>query len=155
MTTILDVEGIQIPNVEEYEKKRNLVKKLIKSTYKNSQITFRQLNKIDLMYVILDNIVKIAIMPDANWIGIKNDIDTKLKQTLGNMMCEGCKGQIKCLASCNKCHTNTCLECYIDTFRTGKGIIKCKFCSYSFGCQVPDEYIDLAIDDIKTNAQMK
>ena len=70
-------------------------------------------------------------------------------------MCKECKGQIKCLASCNKCHTNTCLECYIDSFRTGKGIVKCKFCSYSFGNQVPDEYIDLAIDDIRTNAQMK
>ena len=91
MSTILDVEGIQIPNVKEYEKKCNLVKKLIKSTYKNSQITFRQLNKIDLMYVILDNIVKIAIMPNTNWIEIKNDIDIKLKQTLGNVMCEGCK----------------------------------------------------------------
>jgi hypothetical protein len=67
MSTILDVEGIQILNVEEYEKKCKIVKNLIKSTYKNSQITFNQLNKIDLMYVILDNIVKIAIMPDANW----------------------------------------------------------------------------------------
>ena len=71
MSEILDVEGIQITNVEEYEKKCNLVKKIIKSTYKNSQITFRQLNKIDLMYVILDKIVKILIIPDANWIKIK------------------------------------------------------------------------------------
>lgn len=152
---MLDVDGILIPNVEEYEQKCKIVKNLIKSTYKNSQITFNQLNKIDLMYVILDNIVKIAIMPDTNWIRIKNDIDTKLKQTFGKRMCEGCRGQIKCLASCNKCHTNTCLECYIDSFRIGKGIVKCKFCSYSFGHQVPDEYIDLAIDDIRTNAFMK
>lgn len=163
MSSILDVKGVQISNVDEYEKKCDLVKKLIKTTYKNSQITFNQLNKNDLMYVIIDNIVKIAIMPaltkhiilnvrDTNWIEIKNNIDTKLKQTLGQRMCEGCNGQIKCLASCNNCNTNTCLECYIDSFRTGKGIIKCKFCSYLFGHQVPDEYIDLAIDNIRTNA---
>lgn len=154
MNSILDVNGIQIPNIDEYEKKCNMVKKLIKSTYKNSQIIFNQLNKNDLMYVIIDNIVKISIMPDTNWIEIKNNIDTKLKQTLGKRMCEGCKGQIKCLASCNKCHANTCLECYIDGFRTGKGIIKCKFCSFSFGCHVPDKYIDLAINDIRTNAKI-
>lgn len=155
MNNKLNVEGITIANIEDYNKKCLLIKKLINSTYKNSHIKFSQLSNIDLLYVVVDNIVKISIMPDSSWNNIKNDIDEKLKQTLGNRMCEGCKGNIKCLASCNKCKTNICLECYIDNFRIGKGIIKCNFCSYSFGCKVPDEYIDLAIDDIRTNAQMK
>ena len=147
MTSVLDVD--------EYEKKCILIKKLIKSTYTNSKISFVQLNKNDLMFVMFDNIIKIAIIPNANWIDIKLDIDTKFKQTLGDKMCQDCKGIIKCLASCNNCHYNTCLECYIDNFTAGKGIVKCKHCSYSFGHKIPNKYIDLAIDDIRSGAKIK
>lgn len=149
----LNIEGVCINNIDEYNKKCELIKQLAYSTYKNSKVSFIQVNKIELMYIVLDNIVKIAIMPEQNWIDIKNNIDIKLKQTLGNRLCKECKGQIKCLASCNNCHTNTCLECYINNFKKNKGIIKCKNCSYSFGCEVPDEYIDIAIDDIRDNAK--
>lgn len=55
---------------------------------------------------------------------------------------------MKCAVGCNKCGKQTCLECYIDNFKLNKGIIRCETCNYSFGVKVPDEYIDLAIDDI-------
>lgn len=138
----------------EYKKQFDLIKKLIKLTYKNFQIEFEYLEENNALGVCLDKIVKILIYPNNSWIDIKINIDTQLKQTMGNHICDECNDKIKCLASCNNCRSVICVECYINNFRTNKGIIKCKICSYSFGNVVPEEYIDFAIDNIRSNAKI-
>ena len=155
MNNGIQIEGVQIVNVEEYNSKCDIIKKLIKSQYKNSSIKFVQLNKIDLVYVIFDKTIKFAIMPDVKWTELRKEIDFKLRDIYKEKICKKCGCKIKCVAGCNNCGTQTCLECYIDNFKLNKGIIRCEICNYSFGVRVPDEYIDLAIDDIRTNAKLK
>ncbi len=150
----IHIEGVCIENVDEYNIKCELIKKLVKSQYKNSSIKFEQSNQIDLVYVIIDNSIKFSIMPNVVWSELKQEIDSVLKSIYGKRMCDQCRGDSKCLASCNGCYRKTCLECYIDKFRLGKGIVKCNSCNYSFGVEVSDEYIDLAIDDIRFNANL-
>lgn len=155
MNNGIQIVGVQIDDVEEYNAKCTIIKKLIKSHYKNSSIKFVQLNKIDLVYVIFDDKIKFAIMPDVKWSELKEEINEKLKDVYKEKICSKCSCEMKCIAECNKCKTQTCLECYIDNFKLNKGIIKCGSCNYLFGVQVPDEYIDLAIDDIRYNAKFK
>jgi hypothetical protein len=154
MNSGIHIEGVCIDNTDEYNRKCEILKKIIKSEYKNSSVKFEQLNQNNLVYVIIDNRIKFALMPNVGWNVYKQNIDLELKSLYGKRMCGECKGEIKCAATCNKCHILTCLECYIENFKSNKGIIRCKFCNYSFGVKVSDEYIDLAIDDIRENAKM-
>lgn len=151
----IHIEGVCIENIDTYSKKCDTIIKLLKRNYKNCSIKYEQLSKIDLVYIMVDNRIKLAIMPEVKWNDLKKHIDLELKSIYGKRMCEECSGEIKCIASCNKCHNNTCLECYIENFKLNKGIVKCKICSYSFGVEIPDEYIDLAIDDIRSNTKIK
>ena len=151
----IQIEGVCIDNIDEYNAKCDVIKKLIKSVYKNSSIKFEQLNKMDLVYVSIEDIIKFALMPNVKWSELKEEIEVKLKNIYGVKMCSKCCCKIKCAATCNKCKSQTCLECYIESFKLNKGIIRCMSCNYSFGVKVPDEYIDLAIDEIRTNAKIK
>lgn len=118
-------------------------------------IEFTQLNKIDLVYVSIDSRIKFALMPNVKWSELKEEIDLKLRSVYEEKMCEKCGCEMKCVVGCNKCGTQTCLECYIDNFKLNKGIIKCGICNYSFGVRVPYKYIDFAIDNIRSNAKLK
>lgn len=151
----IQIEGVQINNIEEYNTKCDIIKKLIKSQYKNSLVKFEQLNKISLIHVVIDNRIKFALMPNIKWNEIKKEIDLKLKCAYGEKICSKCMSEMKCVTICNNCSSQTCLECYIDSFRLNKGIIKCEICNYLFGIKIPDKYIDLAIDDIRSNAKLK
>lgn len=155
MNNGISVQGIQINNYVEYNSRCEIIKKIIKTQYKNSSIKFQQLNKMDLVYVYIDNKIKFVLMPDVKWSELKEDIDLKLKELYKEKMCVKCKCEMKCAAGCNKCKAQTCLECYIEMFKLNKGIIICDVCNYSFGVNVPDEYIDLAIDDIRSNAKFE
>jgi hypothetical protein len=155
MNNRVQIEGINIDNIDEYNAKCDIIKKIIKSQYKNSSIKFTQLNKIDLVYVLIDGRIKFAIMPDVKWTELREEIDLKLRSVYKDKMCVKCGCEMKCAAGCNKCRAQTCLECYIDNFKLNKGIVRCGICNYSFGVRVPDEYIDLAIDDIRSNAKLK
>lgn len=144
-----------VANVEEYKKKCDIIKKLVITQYMYYSIKFEQSNPFTLMYVIINSEIKLAIMPDTKWNELKHDIDLGLKQSYTKMICEECKESIKCVANCNRCKKSICVECYINNFKNGLGIIKCKFCSYSFGHIIHEDYIDLAIDDIRNNAKLK
>ena len=160
MNTGLNITGVQINDVEKYNKKCDVIKKLIKSTYPSIDISFEQINRLDLVFMNIENIIKIALLPDETWNQIKSNIDDKLNTIGFNQLskpyaieyCELCSRNIRAKASCNFCHKICCIECYIDSFKKGKGIIKCGFCSKKFGVKCADEYIELMIDDIRTNA---
>lgn len=150
----LNIEGAQIDDLEKYNNMCVLIKKLIKKVYPNLKIRFDQINNMDLVYIIIENNVKIALMPNTEWINLKKEIDDKLNYKT-NENCELCKEKITKLACCNSCKKYTCIECYIKNFIKNSGIIKCHYCSYSFGVYTPPEYIDILVDDIRENAKIK
>ena len=156
MNSGLNITGVHITDIDAYNKKCEVVKKLIVSTYPNIKIDFKQINRMDLVYLIIEDIIKIGLLPGENWNQIKSNIDRKLKLVMYNgnnvKCCELCSQDIKAKASCNFCHKICCIECYIDTFKKGKGIIKCGFCSKKFGVRCKTEYIDLMVDERRENA---
>ncbi len=121
-------------------------------------IKYEQANCFDFVFVVIGSINKLAILPDENWNQVKSNIDKVLNAIHMNLeqkkleSCELCTRDIKVKASCNFCHKISCLECYIDSFRKGCGVVKCGFCSQTFGVKCPKKYIDMMIGDIRENA---
>lgn len=145
--------GYNIENWSQYKSNSELIIKLIKKTYPDQNILFEEPIGLDLYSVKIGTNIKITICPDNSWLDIKKNIDLKLlNSNQCENICEICKKEMETKTACNKCKKTCCIECYINNFKKNKGIIKCDYCSYTFGIKTPDEYIDILIDDIRTNA---
>lgn len=149
----MNIGGYIIENWSQYESNSKLIIKLIKKTYFNQNILFEKPNGLDLYSIKIGPNIKITICPNDSWLDIKKNIDSKL---LNSNQCENicrlCTKEMETKTACNKCKKTCCIECYIVGFKKNKGIIKCDNCSYTFGVETPDDYIDVLVDDIRINA---
>lgn len=99
--------------------------------------------------------VMISIDEDNTWDEIKRHIDVKLsdKKDKDCSICDttfvGKIGRV----TCNKCSGEYCTNCYINIFRTGKGIMPCPFCRHSIGVEHPDDLIEPAIERIRNTLE--
>ena len=151
----MNIGGIKIDNYNQYKSNSDLIIKLIKKSYPNEEIKFKEQDCIDLYVLQIGSSIKITIMPDDTWLTIKKNIDSKLynlNQLYNDNICRLCELEMKTKTECNKCKKTCCIECYIKNFRKNNGIINCDNCSFSFGVKTPSSYIDILIDDIRENS---
>ncbi len=94
--------------------------------------------------------VKVTIMDDDTWDEIKRRIDSRLnyKKERDCSICSNTfENKIKAV-HCKKCSVVYCTDCYINIFRTNKGIIKCPFCRFEFGDIYPAYMVEIAVQEI-------
>lgn len=99
--------------------------------------------------ILVDRGANITVLRDSKWIDIKRRID-KIVNTKIEKICSICSENktIVHRISCTKCSADWCIDCYINIFRTNKGIIKCPFCRYSYGHEMPEILIDAGVAQI-------
>lgn len=99
-----------------------------------------------LYELIIDGCI-ITISPSVKWNDLKKHIDKRLsnKETI----CSICECEIKRKIACTECYNIWCLECYINLFRSGQGIIKCPYCRYEYGIKMSKQMVELGILEIR------
>ncbi len=148
----INFDGVYITDIYEYKRKSNIIKNLINSSFSNLDIKYTQANDKDIVRVQINNDLKFGIFPDHSWKEIKNIIEHKLNPAHNNTICNICDDYIIFDASCPRCQTEICLECYILNYKNGLGVVKCVFCYYTYGVHIPKKYINFLIDNIRENA---
>ena len=92
----------------------------------------------------------LTILKDSTWTEIKRHIDFKLSPNPPKE-CLICLNKIIQNVSCTKCSCYTCIDCYINNFKTNKGLIICPFCRFTFGHKCSDSQIEMGIKIIKNS----
>ena len=144
-------------NQNEYDKKINVIKKLINIKYPINTFIFEDYNSVfndkikKFTKIIINNNSSITILPDNTWNEIERNINIKLHNVNKNE-CIICLNETIKSVSCNKCSNLWCVLCYIELFKKDNGIITCPFCRYSFGIYTPDFMINICIKEIKIKA---
>ncbi len=90
-----------------------------------------------------------TVLESNTWDEIKRHIDAKMSNEK-NDECSICstKEIQKRRVTCPKCASDWCVNCYINIFRTNKGIIKCPFCRFAYGQEVPDCMVEIGVKQI-------
>lgn len=133
---------------DEYEKLCNLIISLIKIKYPDLVIDV-SISSFNLMEVTINKNSRLTILPQSKWNEIKRHIEVKLNQGWQNELCQLCCETLHKRVSCNKCSNYWCINCYINLFKSGSGIIICPYCRDSFGKKVPQNIIEYCIQEIK------
>lgn len=149
----MNIRGVIIDDVYEYENNSNLIVELIKKFYSDKEIIFEKPATIDLYKIQIGSNIMMTIMPGDTWKEIKKNIDSKLYNlNKSDNICRLCGLGMEVKTECNKCKKSCCVECYINCFKKNEGIIKCDNCSFSYGQKIHKSYIDKSINNIRENA---
>lgn len=132
-----------------YEYKCITIKKIIEKKYNDTNFIYEMNNDTRFVEIIINNQSKITILRDNTVSEILKHIKTKLDSTWQKQNCDICFEKINKRVSCSKCSNYYCSNCYINIFKTGKGIITCPFCRYSYGTKMNDFMLPMAIKEIK------
>lgn len=138
-------------NREEYEKLCDLMLNLIKLNYPDIAIEVEN-NFFGLLEITINKNSKLTILTNSKWFEIKRHIDTKLKIGWEKELCQLCCEIIVRRVSCGKCSNYWCVNCYIELFKSGEGIIICPYCRNKFGVKTPKNMIDTCVNEIKRKA---
>lgn len=125
-----------------------IMKKLIKRYKPNESITFKIDPIKECMNVIFNN--KQAIMsvyPPLTWVNIKRNIDAIFNNI--EKECMICNNEMFKSIRCNKCAQRYCGNCYLDIFKTNRGIIICPYCRYEVGIKVSEDMLEIGIKEIE------
>jgi len=132
------------------ESNRNQLIHKIKDYLPNEKIQFKK-HEItgDLQIIFTDKKAIMTILDSNTWDEIKRHIDAKISNK-NNDNCSICStDELKNRrVTCTKCASEFCVTCYINIFRTNKGIIKCPFCRFAYGQEYPDYMIEVCIQKI-------
>ena len=143
------IRGMTQKEFDDYDKRCGVMKNLILQEYTDHEFEFSR-NRNLYVEVLINNRSNILLLPDSTWKEVKRHIATKIeRQSGGHGDCNICFEKIKKDVSCTKCASSWCGECYIDLFRTGRGIITCPYCRYSWGSATPDDMIPICINEIR------
>ena len=150
----MDIRKMDSIYFDKYDKKCNVIKNLILKVYRNDKFDFIRNPETLYIEVVINNTSNIILLPDNNWNEIKRHIDKKIifQRNKRNDILEDC---IICCESiqknvtCPKCSNNWCGDCYINLFKTGKGVITCPHCRFSFGDRMCEDMIQIAVNEIK------
>jgi hypothetical protein len=132
-----------------YENKCAIIKKIIEQKYSDVNFIYDVNDDSGLIEIIINNQSKMTILRDNTVSEILRHIKTKLDITWKEQDCGVCFEKINKRVSCPKCSNYYCSNCYINIFKTGKGIIACPFCRYSYGTMMTDLILSLAVEEIK------
>lgn len=50
---------------------------------------------------------------------------------------------------CPNCNNNFCLKCYKSMFEEGLGVIKCNYCLYEIGSELPEDVVKTLANEIQ------
>ena len=150
----MDILKMNSMEFDKYDEKCNVIKNLILKVYRNDKFDFIRNPETLYIEVVINNTSNITLLPDNNWNEIKRHIDKKIifQRNKRNDILEDC---IICCESiqknvtCSKCSNNWCGDCYINLFKTGKGVITCPHCRFSFGDRMCEDMIQMAVNEIK------
>lgn len=92
---------------------------------------------------------EINIELNQSWDRIKKYIETYNKN-----MCFNCSDSVLKVhhCYCPNCNNNFCLKCYKTMFEKGLGVIKCNYCEYEIGSQLPEDVVNKLAKEIQTTA---
>ena len=115
----------------EYPKEFDDICKKIKLYIPHISVEFRKSSTTGLLELIFVKEQSVmSVTNDNTWDEITRHIDSCLKEDKG-LNCQICQESIINRTGCTKCSADWCVECYINIFKTGRGIIKCPFCRYT------------------------
>ena len=136
---------------DKYDKRCNVIKNLILKDYINDKFDFIRNPETLYTEIVINNNSKITILLDSNWKEIKRHIDKKIIVQRNGISqdCIICYETIQKNVTCPKCSNNYCDECYINLFKSGKGVICCPFCKYSYGNTMSEYMIQMGVNEIK------
>lgn len=143
----MDIRKMNSNDVNKYNKRCDIIKDLILKKYTDT--TFEFIRNLDTLYieVIINNNSKISLLPNNTWDEVVRHINKKIIGFTGD--CIVCYEKMENAVSCPKCANNFCGKCYIELFRSGKGVITCPHCRWSYGEDLPECMIEPSIEKIK------
>jgi len=121
----------------------------IKDYLPNEKIQFKK-HEItgDLQIIFTNKKAIITILESNTWDEIKRHIDAKMSNEQKNE-CSICStNEIQKKITCTKCASELCVNCYVSIFRINKGIIKCPFCRFTYGQEMPDFMVEMGVQQI-------
>lgn len=140
---------------KKYTKDCELFHRIAKKTFSDIDIILRFNDDTNLFeFVLGGEHCVITILPDAIWKNIQKYIQLKLKGFDGDE-CDICYSKIEKRTTCPQCFNQWCVNCYINLFRNGCGVIKCPMCRMELGEEMPKELVELGIIEIKMKCGMK
>ena len=132
-----------------YKKKCKKIRQKIRLKYPNLKFTneqrFDNLRELSLV----DYKANIVIIKENTWKDIDKTIEQIITEKYKNNDCSICFNEIKINVRCNFCRKNWCVDCYINLFKTGKGIIKCPFFRYEYRYLMNKEQICAGVRSIR------
>jgi hypothetical protein len=132
----------------------NTILHKIKTYVPNESISFRKHPHTGNVEVVFHSINAVITILDTNWDEIKRHIDAKFNMNK-DISCSICLEDMKSKrVSCSKCANYWCIPCYINIFKTNRGIIKCPYCRFEYGQLHSDEALELGIQEILIKADM-
>ena len=146
----------------EYDIRCKIIKNLINITHKSTEITFERYfnNCVHKNIEYLTRIIitsngkytSITIEPDSTYENIERGIKIKLNDLKSDNKikeCNVCLNDTMKFTTCNKCSNYFCISCYIEIFKTNKGIIICPFCRDKFGTIMSDDMTEFFVKQMK------
>lgn len=147
----MDIRKLSSKKFDKYDKKCNMIKKLILKDYVNDKFEFIRNSETLHIEIIINNKSKITLLRNNSYEEIKRHIEKKITVQHDGISedCIICREIIQKNVTCSKCSNNYCGKCYINLFKNGKGVITCPHCRYSFGDTMPEYMVQMSIDEIK------
>lgn len=137
---------------QDYEKKCKIIKSLIMKEYEGQDIIMSRDTRTGFNVVDVNHTVRFSIMNFTNWNIVKRQI-SKAYETINSdktkLICQICMEDDIKLVGCNMCAENFCVECYINIFKEGKGIVRCPFCRNEYGYLQSEDMISKSIKIIR------
>ena len=133
-------------NINQLKKLDLYVKYISNTQYRPSVVHVKGVKRIK--FTIHDDVKTECIFYPNNTIESLKMFFDKSKNR--NVDCNICFQEMKKSVGCTRCGERQCGECYINGFKTNKGIIKCPFCNFQFGHRMGDREIRFGELEIRT-----
>ena len=147
----MNIEQVSDEEIIEYDRKCDLIKKLIIKRYPNHEFNFFKNQYSRIFRIKINDISVIPILKQNNWAEIKRHIEKKIEAQETGIYgdCAVCYEEIKKNTTCPKCANNCCVECYIKIYSEGQGIVTCPHCRFSYGQKMDKFMVDIGVSEIR------
>lgn len=134
-----------------YEVKCTIVRRLISVNFPNSIFKYDINSDTSCMEINIfknDEYIILTVRQEDTWKEIYRNIKLYINDEYKNAPCVFCNEHIIKPITC-KCGCNMCIECYINMYTKGNGIITCTICGYTMGDLTPTILLDACVAEIR------
>jgi hypothetical protein len=125
-------------------------KKIVNNIKKNfPDIEFSHHINDDNVRIITTGNALISVLPESSWSEVKRNMEKVQLQKWRHDDCRVCDNPIVRNVRCSSCSENTCSDCYINNFKTNRGLIVCPFCQFTYGRKMSASQINRGVLDIQ------